>query len=154
MGEFLVHRRRRHLEVQVDIQAREIYLICFFSRGCGFLVRDIWEWTLGFYTEFRYQSYELVVWPGEHVFENVFEQLVICCWCLFCLHEKCVWHFLDLIFENVCFVFVCLHIVWQLFWKLVFETLLLFVVTFASRLRKALRINCSLRARAEKKNDV
>ena len=29
-----------------------------FSHGFGVVVRDIWEWRPGFYTEFRYKSYE------------------------------------------------------------------------------------------------
>ena len=29
-----------------------------FSLGFGVVVRDIWEWRPGFYTEFRYKSYE------------------------------------------------------------------------------------------------
>ena len=48
-------RRRRHLEIQVDIQARKPLLEVFLT---GVVVRDTGEWRPGFYTEFRCASRE------------------------------------------------------------------------------------------------
>ena len=52
MGELLGRRRRRrHLEIQVDIQARKLYLE--FSNWILTHMRDIRILIPGFYTEFR-----------------------------------------------------------------------------------------------------
>ena len=43
-----------------------------FSHGFGVVVRDIWEWRPGFYTEFRYKSYEHSGLAWEAIFKKVF----------------------------------------------------------------------------------
>ena len=58
-----------HLEIQVGILARELYLE--FSYGFGVLVRDIWTWRPGFYTEFRYESLEHSGLAWGAIFANV-----------------------------------------------------------------------------------
>ena len=42
-----------------------------FSYGFGVVVRDIWEWRPGFYTEFRYKSYEHSGLAWEAIFKKV-----------------------------------------------------------------------------------
>ena len=57
--------RRRHLEIQVDIQARKLYFKV--SQWLGGLVKDIREWRMEFYTEFRGAAHEHIFWPWEPI---------------------------------------------------------------------------------------
>ena len=50
MGELSARRRRRHMEIQIDILAGELYLK--FANWNLTHMKDIWTLRPGFYTEF------------------------------------------------------------------------------------------------------
>ena len=63
--------RRRHLEVQFDIQARKLYLE--FSNWISTHMRDIWTLKPGFYTEFRAGS----IWQSGLARGAILEKMLV-----------------------------------------------------------------------------
>ena len=64
-------RRRCHLETQVDIQAKKLYLEV--SYGFGLLAVDLGEWRPGLYIEFRCASREHSGLPWGAIFKKVIQ---------------------------------------------------------------------------------